>query len=41
VFYVCTDRADFELRPTRQQLNSLTKLIGHPPKWWTAYGWGP
>ncbi|KIK43446.1 hypothetical protein CY34DRAFT_11704 [Suillus luteus UH-Slu-Lm8-n1] len=40
VFYVCSDRADFEWRPTRKQLNSLTKLIGHPPKWWTACGWG-
>ncbi|KAG1880518.1 hypothetical protein C8R48DRAFT_167615 [Suillus tomentosus] len=41
VFYVCSDRGDFEMRPTQKQLNTLTKLIGHPPQWWVAYGPGP
>jgi hypothetical protein len=41
VFFVCSDRADFELHPMKQQLHSLTKLIRHPPQWWTAYGFGP
>ncbi|KAG2338595.1 hypothetical protein BDR05DRAFT_1062637 [Suillus weaverae] len=41
VFFVCSDRGDFEMRPTRQQLDSLTKLIGHPPQWWVACSYGP
>ncbi|KAG2353386.1 hypothetical protein BDR07DRAFT_1406383 [Suillus spraguei] len=41
VFYVCSDRGNFNRRPTQQQLKSLTKLIGHPPQWWVAVGYGP
>ncbi|OAX34278.1 hypothetical protein K503DRAFT_869021 [Rhizopogon vinicolor AM-OR11-026] len=40
VLAVCSDREDeFERRPTQEQLDFLTKLIGYSPKWWVSCDW--
>lgn len=40
VLAVCSDREDeFERRPTQEQLDFLTKLIGQAPKWWVSCDW--
>ncbi|KAG2101157.1 hypothetical protein BD769DRAFT_1393830 [Suillus cothurnatus] len=38
VFTVCSERDDsFEKRPTREQMDIMTELIGYAPQWWREW----
>ncbi|KAG1761521.1 hypothetical protein EDD22DRAFT_1051142, partial [Suillus occidentalis] len=35
VFAVCSERDEsLNERPTQEQMDIMTKLIGYPPQWW-------
>lgn len=37
VFVVCSERDEsFNERPTQEQMDIMTKLIGYPPQWWVG-----
>lgn len=40
VLAVCSDEEEkFERRPTQPQMDFMTKLIGHGPRWWVSCGY--
>ncbi|KAG0705856.1 hypothetical protein DFH29DRAFT_996507 [Suillus ampliporus] len=38
IISVCSDDpASFQARPTQEQMDALTMLLGHSPQWWVSY----